>query len=54
MQKKWCVGPESVRMIELGHPWIIADKYTKMWPEGNPGELVELSDATGGNPWFFV
>jgi 23S rRNA (cytosine1962-C5)-methyltransferase len=47
MLKKWCVGPESVRMIELGHPWIIADKYTKMWPEGNPGELVELSDEKG-------
>jgi 23S rRNA (cytosine1962-C5)-methyltransferase len=47
MHKKWSVGPESVRMVELGHPWIIADKYTKMWPAGNPGDLVELSDEKG-------
>lgn len=47
MQKKWSVGPESVRMIELGHPWIIADKFTRLWPAGNPGDLVELSDERG-------
>ena len=47
MQKKWTVGPESVRMIELGHPWIIADKFTKMWPAGNSGDLVELTDEKG-------
>ena len=47
MQKKWAVGPESVRMIELGHPWIIADKFTKMWPVGNSGDLVELTDEKG-------
>ncbi|MGD0843346.1 MAG: class I SAM-dependent rRNA methyltransferase [Geobacteraceae bacterium] len=47
MQKKWSVGPESVRMIELGHPWIIADDFTKRWPAGNPGELVELTDERG-------
>ena len=47
MQNKWIVGPESVRMIELGHPWIIADKYTKMWPAGKSGDLVELTDEKG-------
>lgn len=47
MQKKWTVGPESARMIELGHPWIIADKFTKSWPAGNPGDLVELTDEKG-------
>jgi 23S rRNA (cytosine1962-C5)-methyltransferase len=47
MQKKWCVGPESVRMVELGHPWILADKFTKMWPAGNPGDLIELCDEKG-------
>lgn len=44
----WGVGPESVRMIELGHPWIIADAYTKRWPEGSPGQLIELTDDSGG------
>jgi 23S rRNA (cytosine1962-C5)-methyltransferase len=47
MQNKWTVGPESVRMIELGHPWIIADDFTKRWPAGNAGDLVELTDENG-------
>ena len=42
--KQWTIGPESVRMVELGHPWIIADTFTKKWPEGKSGELVELTD----------
>lgn len=33
-QQRCIVGPESVRMLELGHPWIIADRYTKQWPAG--------------------
>ena len=41
------VGPESVRMLELGHPWIIADGYTKKWPAGRAGDLVELTDGSG-------
>lgn len=44
---QWTVGPESVRMIELGHPWIIADSYTKRWPLGTAGQLVELTDGQG-------
>ncbi|RNC69060.1 MAG: class I SAM-dependent rRNA methyltransferase [Desulfuromonadales bacterium] len=43
----WTVGPESVRMLELGHPWIIADSYTKKWPAGTAGQLVELTDGAG-------
>ena len=46
-QPSWIVGPESVRMIELGHPWIIADSYTKRWPAGKPGQLIELTDEKG-------
>lgn len=34
-------------MLELGHPWIIADGYTKKWPSGKAGELVEIVDASG-------
>jgi len=41
------VGPETVRMLELGHPWIIADSYTKRWQAGKPGQVVELVDASG-------
>jgi len=44
---QWTVGPESVRMLELGHPWIIADSFTKRWPQGNAGDLVELTDGSG-------
>ena len=44
---QWAVGPESVRMMELGHPWIIADSHTKKWPSGKAGDLVELTDEKG-------
>jgi 23S rRNA (cytosine1962-C5)-methyltransferase len=44
---KWIIGPESVRMVELGHPWIIADGYTKRWPAGQSGQTVSLSDEKG-------
>ena len=47
MSKACVVGPESVRMIELGHPWIIADAYTRKWPSGEAGDLVELVDPSG-------
>jgi 23S rRNA (cytosine1962-C5)-methyltransferase len=38
------VGPDTIRMLELGHPWVIADRYTKKWPAGQPGELIVLVD----------
>ena len=41
------VGPETVRMLDLGHPWIIADSYTNRWPAGSAGEIIELMDASG-------
>jgi 23S rRNA (cytosine1962-C5)-methyltransferase len=44
---KWIVGPETVRMLELGHPWVIADSFTKRWPKGEAGQVVELTDAQG-------
>ena len=43
----WAIGTESVRMLELGHPWIIADAFTKQWPKGKAGDLMELTDDTG-------
>jgi len=44
---KWIIGPESVRMVELGHPWIITDGFTKRWPTGQAGQVVALSDDKG-------
>lgn len=41
------VGAETVRMLELGHPWVIADAYTLKWPAGNSGQTVELCDSQG-------
>ncbi len=41
------VGPETVRMLELGHPWVIADSYTRKWPTGISGQTVELYDNKG-------
>ena len=42
--KKCQVGPETIRMLELGHPWVISDRFTKQWPAGEPGELIALVD----------
>lgn len=44
---KRIVGPETVRMLELGHPWVLADAYTKKWPAGRVGQIVELCDSQG-------
>src|SRR6185369_6690087 len=44
---KRVLSPESVRMVELDHPWIIADGHTKKWPAGKVGDLLELSDPDG-------
>ena len=41
------VGPETARMLELGHPWVVADTYTRKWPGGSPGQTVELCDSEG-------
>lgn len=44
---KWTITPETARMLQLGHPWVIADGYTRRWPVGNPGQVVELTDEEG-------
>jgi len=41
------VGQDTVRMLELGHPWIIADNFTKRWPKAKAGDLVQLADERG-------
>ena len=46
-QKRFVVGAETVRMLDLGHPWVIADRYTRAWPQGRAGDLIELVDEKG-------
>lgn len=45
--EKRLISPDSVRMVQLGHPWIIADSYTKKWPVSGAGDLLELVDQEG-------
>lgn len=41
------IGPETVRMLQLGHPWVIADRYTARWPKAGCGALADLVDESG-------
>jgi 23S rRNA (cytosine1962-C5)-methyltransferase len=34
-------------MLELGHPWVIADSHTKRWPSVQAGQVVALTDTLG-------
>ncbi|WP_243372951.1 class I SAM-dependent rRNA methyltransferase [Geotalea sp. SG265] len=47
IEGRYTVGPETVRMLALGHPWVIADAFTRRWPKGKAGDLVELCDEKG-------
>jgi len=44
---RFVVGPDTVRMLDLGHPWIIADAYTRKWPAAKGGEVVDLVNEQG-------
>ena len=46
-QPKLVVGPETVRMLELGHPWVIADRFTKSWPQFPCGTVAALVNGAG-------
>ncbi len=46
-EKRFVVGPDTVRMLELGHPWVLADRYTRLWPLTKAGELINLADERG-------
>jgi len=41
------IGSETVRMLNLGHPWVIADRYTSRWPQVKCGSLIELMSESG-------
>lgn len=47
MPRSLPVGPETVRMLEFGHPWVIADGFTRRWPKGRFGEVVSLTSENG-------
>ncbi|PLX79704.1 MAG: class I SAM-dependent rRNA methyltransferase [Desulfuromonas sp.] len=45
---KLTVGPDTTRMLGLGHPWVIADRYTRSWPKGiKSGDLAGLESEDG-------
>lgn len=45
---KLTVGPDTARMLDLGHPWVIADRYTRNWPKGiKTGDLAGLETEDG-------
>ncbi|MDY0270108.1 class I SAM-dependent rRNA methyltransferase [Trichloromonas sp.] len=46
-QGDFVVGSETQRMLELGHPWVIEDRYTKRWPQGNRGDVIVLRNEEG-------
>jgi len=46
--KRLTVSPETVRMLDLGHPWVVADAATRRWPkELRCGDLVALCAPDG-------
>lgn len=47
MNHRCPVGSDTERMLELGHPWVIADRFTRKWPKGRPGDLLHLLGQQG-------
>lgn len=42
------VSNETARMLQLGHPWVIADATTRRWPKSlQAGQLAQLIDPQG-------
>lgn len=41
------VGKQTVQMLKLGHPWVIKDRFTQQWPDGDVGDLVSLVSESG-------
>jgi len=46
-EARFIVGPETVRMLDLGHPWVIADAWTRKWPAGKRGDVIGLCSENG-------
>lgn len=46
--KQQCVvGKQTEQMLALGHPWVLQDKFTKQWPVGVSGDLINLVNDGG-------
>ena len=45
--KKLTVGADTIRMLELGHPWVLADSYTRRWPKTATGDIAVLTNEQG-------
>lgn len=45
--EKRIIGADTIRMLELGHPWVLSDSFTKRWAKGKAGDLVLLTDERG-------
>lgn len=41
------VCTETVRLLKLGHPWVISDRFTSRWPQLEAGSLIELQTEQG-------
>ena len=48
-QPRRTIGSETIRMLNLGHPWVIADRFTSNWPKTECGALVELVSEKGAS-----
>jgi len=46
-ESAFIVGPQTIQMLQLGHPWVIADRYTRKWPKSRAGEVIRLADENG-------
>ena len=46
-RQKLQVGRETAKALSFGHPWVIADHYTRQWPTMECGDLAELIDGQG-------
>ena len=46
-QLRCVIGSETERMLNLGHPWVISDRFTSNWPKTACGSLVELVSEKG-------
>jgi 23S rRNA (cytosine1962-C5)-methyltransferase len=46
-QLRCTIGSETERMLNLGHPWVISDRFTSNWPKTACGSLIELVSEKG-------
>jgi 23S rRNA (cytosine1962-C5)-methyltransferase len=45
--KRCVVGTQTEQMLNLGHPWILRDRFTDQWPPGESGEGIALHGTDG-------